>query len=88
MRLTINEVAMLIGVSAKTIENWYMWKRRNPDHELAMLLPDYKQTGARQTRYWDTDDVPRIKSFKERLPRGRGGLMGEVTNRERKNEAE
>ena len=79
MKLKIVEVAMLLGVSTKTIENWYMWKHRNPEHELARLLPDFEQAGARQTRYWKMADVEKMAEFKEKIPKGRGGIMGEVT---------
>lgn len=50
--LRIEEVALLVGTSTQTINNWYRWKRLHPDHELAKLLPDYIQENPRQMRYW------------------------------------
>lgn len=75
-RIKIEELAMRIDSSVQTINNWYKWKRDNPDHELATLLPDYIQEGARQTRYWDTKDIWKFIEFKTAIVHGRNGIMG------------
>ena len=41
--LKIEEVAVLLGCSAKTIENWYAFKRKKPNNKYALLLPEYEQ---------------------------------------------
>lgn len=79
--LKIEEVAILIDSSYKTIQNWYAWKKQNPNHELAKLLPDVIQTGPRQTRYWKRSEVWKLLEFKKALPQGRGGIMGEITQK-------
>ena len=79
--LKIEEVALIVGVSYHTINTWYRWKRLHPDHELAKLLPDFIQKGNRQTRYWSQADVWSIVAFKERLPRGRNGILADVTQK-------
>ena len=79
--IKIEELAVLTDVSYKTIQNWYMWKKQNPDHELAKLLPEFQQDGCRQTRYWTMADVEKIKEFKKNVPQGRNGIMGCVTQK-------
>lgn len=80
-KIKIEELAMRIDSSVQTINNWYKWKRLNPDNELASLLPEYIQDGARQTRYWNTEDIWKMIEFKQHIIRGRNGVMGDVTQR-------
>jgi hypothetical protein len=79
--LRIEEVALTIGVSCKTINNWYWFKREHPDSKLASLLPDYIQDGDRQLRQWRQSDIWKLLEFKNSIPRGRGGIMGDITQR-------
>lgn len=81
MRFKIEQVAVLINSSTQTIDNWYRFKRENPNHELSKLLPDYEQEGERQTRYWSPNDVAKLVEFKNNLPKGRNGVMGSVTQK-------
>lgn len=80
-KLRIEEVALAIGVSCKTINNWYWYKRENPDSRLATLLPDYIQDGERQARYWRQSDIWKLLDFKSKIPRGRAGIMGGITQK-------
>jgi predicted DNA-binding transcriptional regulator AlpA len=77
--LRIEEVALLVGASTQTINNWYRWKKTNPEHELAKLLPDYIQNGSRQIRFWKKSDIWGIVEFKNSIPHGRNGILGEIT---------
>lgn len=83
--LRVEQLAVMAGVSVQTINNWYRWKKLHPENELAQLLPDYIQSGVRKSRYWLATDADRIVEFKSKLPRGRGGIMGEVTQHHRHN---
>lgn len=83
--LRIEELAVLAEVSVQTINNWYRWKKIHPEEELAQLLPDYIQIGTRKSRYWAPADASRVIKFKSKLPRGRGGILGDVTQRHRHN---
>ena len=74
--IRIEELAMLIGVSTKTIRTWYRFKRENPDDEYAKLLPEPILSGCLQ---WNREDVWKVIEFKQKLPRGRTGRMGSVT---------
>lgn len=82
--LKLEEVALLVNSSAQTINNWYRWKKLHPEHELAELLPNYIQRGSRQTRYWTQNDIWAITEFKSRLPHGRHGILGDVTQKHTK----
>lgn len=77
--IRIEEVALLIQSSVQTINNWYRWKKLNPNHELAKLLPDYIQSGSRQTRYWKKSDIIALTIFKNSIPHGRNGILGDIT---------
>lgn len=82
--LRAEEVALLVGVSTQTLNNWYRWKRLNPEHPLAALLPDFIQSNPRQTRYWRKSDIWNVAQFKNTIPHGRNGILGEVTQRRKK----
>ena len=80
--LRVEEVAVEIGSSLNTINNWYRFKRENPDNKYAKLLPDFYQfEGPRQTRYWKKSDIPKLIDFKTSIPKGCNGIMGSVTQR-------
>ena len=79
--LRIEEVAICVGVSAKTINNWYWFKKSNPDNKLAKLLPDYVQAGERQIRRWHQSDMWKLIDFRSKVPHGRKGVMGSITQK-------
>lgn len=79
--LKIEEVAVLVGVSVQTINNWYVFKRNDPDNEYAKMLPDYEQAGVRKLRLWDKSDIQKFIEFKKAIPRGCKGAMGDTTQR-------
>ena len=91
--ITVSELAVLVGCSPNTIDYWYRWKRLHPEHEYAKLLPDYTQIGSRQVRLWKPSDAWALVEFKSKIPRGRGGFLGDATQgywrkkqKEKKNE--
>lgn len=84
--IKIEELAMRIDTSTQTINNWYKWKRENPNDELAKILPPYIQEGNRQTRYWNVSDIWRFIKFRSSIIRGRNGVMGQSRNRKEKHE--
>ena len=79
--ITVVEVSFLVGSSVQTITSWYKWKELNPQHKLAELLPDYVRKGNKNTRYWKQADVWKLVEFKNSIPQGRAGIMGEVTQK-------
>lgn len=90
MELKVDKLAMLVGVSVRTINNWYWFKNANPNNEYAKMLPDYKiDKKNRGSRVWDSDDVEKLIDFKSKIPHGRNGVLGDITQRyerKRKNE--
>lgn len=86
--LRLEEVAILVGVSFKTINTWYQFKRENPENEYAQLLPEYIQVGQRGTRYWKKSDIYKLTQFKQSIPQGRNGVMGRVTQKYYKKKSE
>lgn len=80
--IKVSELSMLIDSSTQTISGWYRWKELHPEHELSRLLPDYERGGDNsRTRYWHSSDVWKILEFKSKIPKGRNGLMGEITQK-------
>lgn len=80
--LKITEVAVLVGVTPKTIENWYKYKDACPDDELTKLLPEIKRRDDnKHTRYWSREDVYKLIEFKANVKTGRNGTMGKVTRK-------
>ena len=78
----VAEVAMMINSSIQTINGWYRWKKEHPDHQLAIdFLPDYKRVGNKGTRYWTQQDVWKLKQFKQSIPQGCKGIMGDITQK-------
>lgn len=75
------EVALLVDISVPTLNNWYVYKRNNPDDKMAQLLPDPIQQTNRQTRYWREEDISKLIEFKSKIVWGRNGFMGSVTQR-------
>lgn len=81
--IKIEELAFYVDSSTHTINNWYAWKRQHPTHDLAYLLPDpvYIQKGGRRIRYWNRADIGKILEFKNSLPHGRLGILGDITQK-------
>lgn len=79
--LKLEEVAILVGVSFKTINTWYAFKRTHPDNEYAQLLPDYIQAGNRQKRFWKKSDIWKLIKFRQSIPKGRNGVLGDITQK-------
>lgn len=79
--ITVTELAMLVGCSVQTIGTYYKFKKENPSDEYAKMLPDYIRVGKRQTRYWKKEDAEAIIEFRKKIPQGRNGALGSVTQR-------
>ncbi|WP_034450215.1 hypothetical protein [Butyrivibrio sp. AE2032] len=82
--LTVAELAVRIGSSVPTVSSWYRFKKENPEHELAKLLPDFFRKGAHRTRCWHESDIEKLLKFKASIPQGRNGVMGSITQKYQK----
>lgn len=79
--MKVEELALAVGVSVKTVNNWYAFKQVEPDNELAKLLPEFQQEHPRGTRLWKFSDIWRVKDFQSRIKIGRNGHMGIITQK-------
>lgn len=79
--LKVQEVATMIDTSIQTISSWYRWRDLHPDNPYAQMLPEYTRIGNKNTRYWKRDDIWALVKFKASIPQGRGGIMGDVTQK-------
>lgn len=75
------EVALILDISVPTLNNWYKFKRYEPDNEMCKLLPDPIQKSVKQTRYWREEDIPKLIEFNSKIVTGRKGFMGSVTQK-------
>ena len=82
--LSLAEVAVKLGVSVFTINNWYAFKRLQPDHPMAKLLPEYIQENPRSARKWKAEDLKYLRQFKRQVVVGRSGFLGCATQRYKK----
>lgn len=82
--LRIEEVAVLVNVSVKSINEWYVFKRTEPDNKYAKMLPEPKRDDTGR-RLWRESDVDKFIKFHNEIPKGRNGIMGKVTQRYYKN---
>ena len=79
--LRIEQVAGLVGVSVETVNIWYRFKAKDPENSYAKMLPEFTRagTGKRTARLWKYSDVEKIVTFKQSIPKGRNGVLGELT---------
>lgn len=77
----IEELAMIVGVSTKTIRNWYKFKRECPENEYAKILPEPIIFGKGPALHWNREDVWKVIEFKQNIIMGRNGIMGEITQK-------
>jgi hypothetical protein len=79
--LTASSVANALDISVKTLTNWYKWYQDDSIEkpENFPKLPEYIQYHKNSPRYWTNDDLKMLKKFQEWLPRGRKGVMGDIS---------
>lgn len=78
-----NKIAQFLDISVGTLNVWYKWyeDERFEKPEGVPPLPPYEQAGPRRPRYWSEDVLLDLKRFKDWLPKGRGGVMGDLNAR-------
>ncbi|MBQ4543382.1 MAG: hypothetical protein IJA19_04345 [Clostridia bacterium] len=81
--LGASQVANALDISVITLSNWYRWWKTTDTSKLAGVppLPDFEQDGPRAPRYWKEEDLDKLREFQKWVPKGRNGLMGEVSKR-------
>jgi len=81
MELKVENVALLVGVSVRTLNSWYWFKNAHPENEYAKMLPDFTRKTGRGTRYWKSEDIAKLIEFRTKVPHGRNGVLGDITQR-------
>ena len=84
--LSATQVAAKLGITVKTLTTWYKWYNdnmlkhfiRNEQPIDCPILPPYTQTKLNSPRYWDESNMEQLIKFKNWVPKGRGGVMGNV----------
>ena len=80
--LTATKVIRQLDISARTLDAWYIYYNSDLEKPKDMPeLPMYEQSRPRGPRYWKQSDIPKMKAFKEWIPKGRNGVMGRINER-------
>ena len=82
--LTAEDVTKALGIKDNTLKFWYKFKNENPDNEYAMMLPEIIRVEPRNKRCWKESDLESLIKFKQSIPHGRNGILGEVTQKYQK----
>lgn len=79
--MTATQVCYVLNIANKTLNNWYRWYYDDSITKPKDFpkLPDYIQTHERGPRYWTKDDIPKLRAFQEWIPKGRNGVMGDIS---------
>lgn len=79
--MTASEVAVAVGISIYTLNNWYKWDSIATKEERSEMpeLPKFIQEQPRQPRYWESKDIWKLIEFKANVKKGRAGKMGKVS---------
>jgi hypothetical protein len=81
--LNATNVSAILDISVVTLNNWYKWYNDTSIEKPINTppLPMYLQETPRGKRLWNMVDIKLIKKFKDWIPKGRGGVMGEVSSK-------
>lgn len=81
--LSATKVTQFLDISYNTLNAWYKWY--NDDQYVkpkdTPYLPPYTQAHPRAPRLWKADDLYYLRKFKEWIPKGRSGVMGEFNSK-------
>jgi hypothetical protein len=82
-KLTARQVANELDISIPTLLRWYAWYYGSKVSDIPSDCPvlpiiEREGTGRNAKRVWKKSDIPTLKVFKSWVPRGRGGVMGEL----------
>ncbi len=78
--LGVEEMAAIVGVTSQTVKSWYKFRKENPDNPYARMLPETER-GLRNKILFHETDKEALLEFKRNKPKGRYGVMGDVTQK-------
>lgn len=80
--LSATKVCYHLDITARTLDLWYKWYELAKDKPKdTPILPPYVQKNKRGKRLWKSEDIKLLKEFKKWIPKGRGGIMGEFSQK-------
>ena len=81
--LKATKVSQQLDICTKTLDMWYKFyfDKSIPKPDDMPELPMYHQDHPRGPRYWKVTDIPKLQAFKEWIPRGRNGVMSEISTK-------
>lgn len=82
-KITATKISQFLNISVATLNSWYKWYNNEEFSKPkdTPYLPPYIQDTPRGPRYWTEDDLYDLRKFKEWIPKGRGGVMGDCNAR-------
>lgn len=78
-KLRAENVAAKVGISTMTLNRWYRFKNENQG-TLFDELPEFTRD-KNNSRLWDEQAIPVLIAFKNKLPKGRKGVMGKYAGK-------
>lgn len=78
--ISANYICYKLDISLNTLNTWYKWQKLEGSPN-APRLPKYYQKNAKSKRYWEKDSLVRLEQFKNWVPKGRAGVMGNFTQK-------
>lgn len=79
--INATQVCALVDISIYTLNMWYKFKELNPENEYAKMLPEFIRPDNSNLRLWQRNDVYALIEFKTKIPHGRNGVLGDVTQK-------
>lgn len=82
--ITATQVCYLLNIHFRTLGMWYTYIQQTPPEKLPKDcpgLPPYRQDKPRGKRYWKVSDVHQLYRFQQWVPKGKAGVMGEVSRK-------
>lgn len=80
--LSTMQVCYLLGIYPNTLMNWYKYINKTDPADLPKDcpgLPPYTQSHKGGKKFWSPSDLHQLYAFKQWVPKGRGGVMSEIS---------
>lgn len=80
-KLNANELVKELNITKTTLNRWYKWynSTKNKPSDCPKL-PMYEQQYSTAPRMWDESAIQELIKFKNWIPKGSKGIMGEVSH--------
>ena len=79
-----NDVCEILNISNYTLSNWYRWERKclkdGGADKPYLPQPNYEMDVKGKPRYWTSEQIKQLESYKKNIVHGRNGKYGKYTN--------